>query len=667
MKLAIAAMVAALLLAGCRNLVDPQPDPASGAGQVRISLGGVAEASVRTVLPGLTFDHYVYTFAQNGGTGVPQAPDGSGNFTLAVGTGWKVKVDAYATSGSVSPEASGESAAFAVAETNSTTITVKLEPVTEAGATGTFKITLTYTETLDTLTLTPYAAGSVIDLTAGGITTAVEKIENNVPMGYYLLTAALTDSAGKQAGKTEVVHIYKNAATTVNWTFAAGDYTSDLGGSGVTVNFPLDDESPIGGITIGGIPQTGAVDLDKDTSETAVFAPKAGFTNFFWSVNGSQVQAGGADYTFDSASFNPGRYAVGVRAQRTADNEWLSAEGAVTVALPIAAAAITGLADPVIAVDPTTITGASLTAGAATYTVDSLTWYEADGSAITGIFDFITVYKAEIVLKADSEHRFTGTITPTTNLAAGDYPVSAVSITGTGLENTLTFTVTFPATGSAIDLSVLGTTPGVSDIQGAITAAASILSGSGSYMDPKVIPLSGLDLSWGLNLVNMYAAAANIATGSILDLSACTTTVISGNTTTVLPAAVRQHFIAIYLPATVEYFIWGGSTANTGAFAGFTNLKTISAPGLIEMDDYSFLGCDSLTEVRLGYTPPTTIGSDVFANTAGVSTHTLTIKHPVTHDATAWGLDTDTSGNWVATHTWGGYNLAPMAQGVYTP
>jgi hypothetical protein len=65
-------------------------------------------------------------------------------------------------------------------------------------------------------------------------------------------------------------------------------------------------------------------------------------------------------------------------------------------------------------------------------------------SAFTGIFAPLTTYTAEIVLKAAANYKFSGAITPGTG-GVGT-PAAGTIGGGDAAQNTLTFTVSFPAT-----------------------------------------------------------------------------------------------------------------------------------------------------------------------------------------------------------------------------
>jgi hypothetical protein len=110
-----------------------------------------------------------------------------------------------------------------------------------------------------------------------------------------------------------------------DWIFAAGDFTTDLGGIGDSILWPADHPP----VTPGG-----PIELNLLLAETEEIHAAAGYTDHAWTVNGSPVAAddgSGAVYTFTSAGKNPGDYRVGLRVKRTADGEWYSGEINITV------------------------------------------------------------------------------------------------------------------------------------------------------------------------------------------------------------------------------------------------------------------------------------------------------------------------------------------------
>jgi hypothetical protein len=216
------------------------------------------------------------------------------------------------------------------------------------------------------------------------------------------------------------------------------------------------------------------------------------------------------------------------------------------------------------------------------------------------------------------------------------------------------------------------TTP--TDIKAAISPRrdAGCFEGAGTQDDPIVIPLKNLDLSDSAKLENLYQGVhlAIPQTGSgddyapyiKLDLSQCTA---SAGTITGGPIAAPRHdrFAAITLPAAVTTLAVGAGLYG-GAFESFRGLKSISAPGVTTVGDTAFWGCTALTEVRLGATAPTTVGSEIFRVTKGsiAPTRTIYIRFPSTSGVSlTWVADNSSKWtNYPTTLPDGG-----IAQGTY--
>ncbi|AEF84298.1 GLUG domain protein [Treponema primitia ZAS-2] len=121
-------------------------------------------------------------------------------------------------------------------------------------------------------------------------------------------------------------------------------------------------------------------------------------------------------------------------------------------ALLVETAAVTNLVAPVTGKAPAILSSLSV-AGGAHYTVTGLTWKLRSGSSPTYTWtDFsgnfvLATYRAAITLKADSGYKFSAT--PTVNTTSGG-TVGDVTLSGDTAENTLTFTVSFPATSGDI-------------------------------------------------------------------------------------------------------------------------------------------------------------------------------------------------------------------------
>jgi hypothetical protein len=78
-----------------------------------------------------------------------------------------------------------------------------------------------------------------------------------------------------------------------------------------------------------------------------------------------------------------------------------------------------------------------------------------------------------------------------------------------------------------------------------------------------------------------------------------------------IPAAEKARITAITLPDTVTHITSGPST--TGAFAGYTSLAAVTAPGVTDLDAYAFSSCTALATLTLPMVQ--TIGNYAFSYT----------------------------------------------------
>ncbi|GHT95547.1 hypothetical protein FACS1894141_4350 [Spirochaetia bacterium] len=301
---------AAFLAAACTNPIAPpvstetavSTPPEMGMVRITVDLWSNAGRAARTIYPDKVFDHYVYTFTRDGElTGEVKTPDTNGVFTLVTGS-WTLAVEAYATGSSDSLAATGNSTVFTVSQDTLTdNITVAMAPVVSEGQ-GTIHYTITYPAgaVLQTLSLVPLGGGGTTDLLSGastgsGTTTGTKTAVN---AGYYLITAALTN-AGKMAGRSEVVHIYKDLTAGAAWEFESGDFTEPLSPEATpTVNIDYENEM-LTNLVNGGIYLfNGGADITlSDTTYTIAEDWMTGTANGL-----SIVKKGNGSTTLDSAA-----------------------------------------------------------------------------------------------------------------------------------------------------------------------------------------------------------------------------------------------------------------------------------------------------------------------------------------------------------------------------
>ncbi|MCL2747514.1 MAG: immunoglobulin domain-containing protein, partial [Oscillospiraceae bacterium] len=211
----------------------------------------------------------------------------------------------------------------------------------------------------------------------------------------------------------------------------------------VHIYFPPEGEVPAPTVSVSPPVWTGTV------GQTALFTATAssnadagpGTFSYQWYKDGVPL-AGKTSYQLSIspvASSDAGMYTCRVREDVGGDlsPEGISNAAQLVVSVPIidiTAAGVTGLVAPA----PGSAPSGAASPAHTTYTVTSVTW-----SPNPVRFGYDEAYAATVVLTANAGHRFAGTIAPTANAGAA----GAGTITGGAAQNTLTFTVTFAATG----------------------------------------------------------------------------------------------------------------------------------------------------------------------------------------------------------------------------
>jgi predicted outer membrane repeat protein len=239
----------ALVLNGCSNVffekprTRPGPEVSSpdvpegfGTIQVSFSLG-----AARTVMPDpveLNVLYLEYWFSKDGETAERKDPAGD-IFILEPGN-YNLTVKGFLTNALGPLVTEGEGAPFTiVAGTTAGTVNVTLRPIASGEGTGTLAFGLKYPAgvTVASLTLTriggteSYNLMSPAPSVSGANPLTLSGTKTGISVGYYLLRAMLADSAGKFAGKNEVVHIYRNLTASTDlaeYTFTAADFSAHL-------------------------------------------------------------------------------------------------------------------------------------------------------------------------------------------------------------------------------------------------------------------------------------------------------------------------------------------------------------------------------------------------------------------------------------------------------
>jgi len=212
--LTITTVLIFLVFAGCSNgLFDISVNTNSpNDGSVHLNLRMTGEG--RTVLPNITIDRYYIAFTATGKKTVNiTTQKSSADISLASGT-WKCEVTGF-IEGLESPLVSG--AANVTVSTGSTktiSVILALIPIAGGEGEGAFAYDITLPAALTKAEL------NLVSLSNNGYANKIDLLGNNnkstllaVPAGYYLATLDLCHENFTTAGKTEVVHIYKDQTT----------------------------------------------------------------------------------------------------------------------------------------------------------------------------------------------------------------------------------------------------------------------------------------------------------------------------------------------------------------------------------------------------------------------------------------------------------------------
>jgi len=294
-----------LLIGNCKHSVDPPETALPGDGYGRIAV--VSDASARTALPSMEFDHYVFTFTKEGtASGTQLTPDSNGYFTLEVGT-YTVELQAFIGNTLV---ASGVSDPFAVHEGNNDPVIVYLSPISGA-AQGKFTYTITYPADAEAvITLQQWSDMRDIPLsptvlsTGNGITETL-----NLDVASYLLTV-LVNKNDLYAGTTEAVHVYQLLTTNYTKHFYDDDFTAPPPP-------PIEPQptSPINIIHYWIDQHNSLVTTNNTTTIAAgelitITAQGSGYTVCQWFLNGIPTEQNDTVYHFTSTA--AGNHTVGL-------------------------------------------------------------------------------------------------------------------------------------------------------------------------------------------------------------------------------------------------------------------------------------------------------------------------------------------------------------------
>jgi hypothetical protein len=194
--------------------------------------------------------------------------------------------------------------------------------------------------------------------------------------------------------------------------------------------------TPLTSVSITGTTQVG-------NTLTANVLPVGATATYLWEYSmipgGPYVTTGVTTSTYPLAPGDVGRYFVVVATGTGSYSGTVTSSQVGPVLTPITSARVTGFVAPVKGGAAETV-GSLVSDAPIQYTVTSLTWTPAIGGS--GKYATKTTYTATVVLTSATGYTFSTAITPTVNTGTP----SAGTVTGTGSGNTLSFTVTFPAT-----------------------------------------------------------------------------------------------------------------------------------------------------------------------------------------------------------------------------
>ncbi|GHT60202.1 hypothetical protein FACS1894109_17530 [Spirochaetia bacterium] len=145
-------------------------------------------------------------------------------------------------------------------------------------------------------------------------------------------------------------------------------------------------------------------------------------------------------------------------------------------------------------------------------------------------------------------------------------------------------------------------------------------TGDGTSANPYAVKITGIELT-DETLAEIYRAiASSIPAGEIsLDLSEDTGSRIGyQGAARVVPESL-DRIVSLILPASITSL--EPDASGTGAFEGYTRLKTVVAPGLTRIGDRAFLGCTDL--VSVSFPSVTSVGEGAFSGCTSLAAVTL--------------------------------------------
>jgi hypothetical protein len=232
----------ALFLWSCNNPFEPpaiksksggMPEMEEGMGQLVLGIN----SNAHTILPAMPDDEdfIKYDLLFNADELVDinlsrTAAEIATPIPLPPGT-WALAITAYISDGSGGylPVAMGSLSGIGISAGNTTSRSLILEATMEEGE-GSFTYTISYPvgATAAAMAITPLSTGGTdaqtLDFITGGNSTSGTLTLN---AGFYRVASSITCS-GRTRGRNEILHIYKNLVSTVNYTFTPEYFDNKL-------------------------------------------------------------------------------------------------------------------------------------------------------------------------------------------------------------------------------------------------------------------------------------------------------------------------------------------------------------------------------------------------------------------------------------------------------
>jgi hypothetical protein len=296
--LILASSVLLLVFAGCQSPFEqpdfkPIPRVSVGKGYFKFDLGEITLG--RTILPATPnksdFQLFMLEFFSNGERDKAEWVTASSStpITLDVGV-YELHVTAYLGTGKEKPAAWGSKTNIVINEGETTSASVELAAITNAGQ-GTFEWTINFPPSTSTasMEITPLASGTKQTRTlTNGVTDSLD-----LNAGYYRVVFTLRDNAANTgAERWEILHIYQNLKSAFACSFTANQFqsytgiwvTTGTGTSSTSGSLPWAINNVLSGGTI-------IVDSSVKTIQLTSQLQIAGTKNFVLEGNGVKILA----------------------------------------------------------------------------------------------------------------------------------------------------------------------------------------------------------------------------------------------------------------------------------------------------------------------------------------------------------------------------------------